>query len=83
VGAIIDAGAVPIHGDVARMKDGRGGLEHALHDGEDHELLFTAAGEVKHDEVKLIGRVMGEREILLNREGRIEKLEAKGWEHLL
>src|SRR5687767_6253101 len=42
VGAVIDAAAVPIHDDALLLmrRDGRPPLEHALHDGEDYELLF-------------------------------------------
>jgi thiamine-monophosphate kinase len=40
VGAIIDAAAVPIHADAVKM--GGDPLRHALHDGEDYELLFTS-----------------------------------------
>ena len=42
VGAVIDADRVPIHADARKMNDARTPLEHALHDGEDHELLFAA-----------------------------------------
>ena len=43
VGALIDASLIPIHADAVKLsqQDGRPPLEHALHDGEDHELLFT------------------------------------------
>jgi thiamine-monophosphate kinase len=43
VGAVIDAAAVPVHGDVYRCRDGRSPLEHALDDGEDFELLLAHA----------------------------------------
>lgn len=43
-GAIVDASRLPIHADARRMADqsGRSPTWHALHDGEDFELLFTA-----------------------------------------
>jgi len=41
VGADVDPAALPIHDDVARHHDGRSALEHALHDGEDFELLLA------------------------------------------
>src|SRR5688500_2054954 len=43
VGVVIDADAVPIHEDAQALfrRDRRTPLEHALHDGEDYELLFT------------------------------------------
>lgn len=41
VGADVDPAAIPVHEDVARHGDGRAPLEHALHDGEDFELLLA------------------------------------------
>ncbi|MEZ6067871.1 MAG: thiamine-phosphate kinase [Planctomycetaceae bacterium] len=41
VGAIIDAPAVPIHADVPAALPASTRLSHALHDGEDFELLFA------------------------------------------
>jgi thiamine-monophosphate kinase len=79
VGAIIDAAKVPIHADATAMRDGRTPLEHALHDGEDHELLYTAApGAGKHTQ---IGMITAEPGIFLLRDGQRELLEPKGWEH--
>jgi thiamine-monophosphate kinase len=41
-GAIVNAAALPIHDDAIEMRrDGRSPLEHALHDGEDYELLVV------------------------------------------
>lgn len=39
----IDVGSVPIHSDARRAaaRSGRSALQHALHDGEDHELVAT------------------------------------------
>ena len=52
VGAEIDAAAVPVHEDAKTLsaRDGRDPLDHALNDGEDHELLFTApeSGALAH-----------------------------------
>ncbi len=42
VGLELSAGRIPIHQDVSRMQGDKPPLDHALHDGEDHELLFTA-----------------------------------------
>ncbi|HWE38232.1 MAG TPA: thiamine-phosphate kinase [Isosphaeraceae bacterium] len=45
LGAVLDEGAVPVHEDAVAMArdDGRSPLEHALHDGEDFELLLAVA----------------------------------------
>jgi thiamine-monophosphate kinase len=45
LGAVIDIQAIPIHRDALALarRSGRDGLDHALHDGEDFELCFTAA----------------------------------------
>jgi thiamine-monophosphate kinase len=42
-GVAIDLGSVPIHADARRaaVRSGRSALQHALHDGEDHELVAT------------------------------------------
>jgi thiamine-monophosphate kinase len=49
LGAVIDGGAVPIHGDAEELsrQDGRTALEHALHDGEDYELLLACAAPAR------------------------------------
>ena len=63
------------------QRDGRSPLEHALHDGEDHELLFTS-----HVEPSLgtrIGRIVQGSDVQIQRGGDIEILEARGWEHRL
>ena len=48
VGARLDAASIPIHVDAIELarRDGRPAIEHALHDGEDHELIFTSADDV-------------------------------------
>jgi len=48
VGAMLWADRVPIHPDAMRRaaETGRPALEHALHDGEDFELLFTTSADV-------------------------------------
>ena len=81
VGAVIEAERIPIHPDAILMsqRDGRSPLEHALHDGEDHELLFTA-GALAQAGIR-IGTITAEPEILLEIKGQRLALEAKGWEH--
>jgi len=45
VGAVIFADKIPVHADAIEMsRDGFSPLEHALHDGEDYELLLTMDG---------------------------------------
>jgi thiamine-monophosphate kinase len=81
VGAIVEASKIPIHADVAKLPPGRQSpLEHALHDGEDYELLFTASpGDFP--ECAEIGRIVAETGIFLDRAGERSPLQAKGWEH--
>ena len=84
VGAVIDAGLVPIHPDaLTASRDGRSPLEHALSDGEDHELLLTGRLDGAGLPLIRVGRVTADRQILLDQAGRIEPLEPRGWEHRL
>jgi thiamine-monophosphate kinase len=82
VGAVIDAGLVPIHDDARRMLDSRSPLSHALDDGEDHELLF-AAPECDHPHVIEIGRIVGDAGVWLREGNEMKPLAARGWEHEL
>jgi thiamine-monophosphate kinase len=94
VGAEVDAAAVPVSDDAARLaeRDGRSPLEHALHDGEDFELLFTVgeADAARLEAEKPLGRVPltrigriveGEGVWLVGEGGRRRPLEPGGWEH--
>lgn len=87
VGAEIDADLVPIHPDAAELSrvDQVAPIEHALHDGEDHELLFTAARELSGLPFPCtrIGRIVEGAEILLVRSGVAEPLAPRGWDHRL
>jgi thiamine-monophosphate kinase len=79
VGAIINAAAIPIHEDAIEMRrDGHSPLEHALHDGEDYELLFTS--NARHGAFH-IGIITAEPGIWLERNGVREPLEPQAWEH--
>jgi thiamine-monophosphate kinase len=80
-GAIIEEIAIPIHDDAkVQRADGRTALEHALHDGEDYELLFTAKSEPPLG--VRIGTVTGPAGLWLRlRDGNIEPLRPMGWEH--
>jgi thiamine-monophosphate kinase len=82
VGAIIESAAVPIHPDAVELsrRDGMPALDHALHDGEDYELLFTSGRSF--DKAIRIGRITQELGILLETEsGKLVPIAPKGWEH--
>jgi thiamine-monophosphate kinase len=59
--------------------------ERALHWGGDFELLFTVKpemmGDLKIDGITVIGTVTANKEIILSRNGKIEPLPDKGYEH--
>ena len=85
-GAVVRAADVPIHPDVARLpRNARSPLEHALHDGEDYELLFTIPAAAVNDLpilAHVIGAIQSEPGLRLEHPGgRRYALEAKGWEH--
>ena len=64
----LDLSRIPIHDDanVAAAASGRTALEHALHDGEDHELIATIdAGVAESLGCTVIGRVVDGRGLLL------------------
>lgn len=77
-----------------QLQDSRSPLEHALHDGEDFELLFAVS---EADSMKLqnglfrssgmnlyhIGRFIAEKNVVLKRQGSSEVLPAAGYEHQL
>jgi thiamine-monophosphate kinase len=85
VGAEIEAEAIP------RAMWGQGkkrpvDLDFALHGGDDYELLFTASqpvpAEVDGVRVTRIGRTTSSSGMrLVDNEGRMQLLEAGGWEH--
>lgn len=102
VGAVIEADRVPVHNDVLGLVGSRVGqsadpaldpaaLDHALHDGEDFELLFAmpahAAGRLDElppvvDHCHLIGRIVAvEQGLTLERDGLREPLKRGGFEH--
>jgi len=66
-------------------------LDHALADGEDYELCFTAAGDVPETlgdvPVTRIGRITGLSAAatpalsLIDTDGRRRNLDPAGWEH--
>ena len=64
-------------------RDGHSPLEHALHDGEDYELLFTATEAGFGSMAKKIGMITASPGIWLQSGDKHEPLEPKGWEHTL
>ncbi|HEX3356084.1 MAG TPA: thiamine-phosphate kinase [Tepidisphaeraceae bacterium] len=84
VGAMIDSAKIPIHPDAMKLsqQDGKSPLDHALHDGEDHELLFTGPQPLPKEFIQ-IGEITAERKIVLVRDGVQTELKAAGWEHPL
>jgi thiamine-monophosphate kinase len=82
VGAVIDADAVPVHTDAVELsrRDGKPPLEHALHDGEDHELLVTVQGDPLPGLIR-IGTVVSDPGVWIQSAGQRQTLPAKGWEH--
>ena len=85
VGAKILSHLVPIHEDAQAefRRDRRSPLEHALHDGEDYELLYT--GPITHASplTTLIGQVVEETGVWLHTPEGVVPLEPLGWEHAL
>jgi thiamine-monophosphate kinase len=84
VGAELDGNQIPIHPDAIQLatNEGFSGPElyfrarwHAIHDGEDYELLFTSNRLV--DNAIRIGTIVGGSGILLDG----EPLQAQAWEH--
>lgn len=81
VGAEIESERIPVHADAVTLsaKDGRPALEHALHDGEDHELAFTSPEAITMPGVVRIGRIVEGQDIRLD--GKV--LLERAWEHTL
>lgn len=88
-GAMLNAAAVPIHDDAVERsrRDALPPLHHALHDGEDYELLFTwrsgTADNPPKDSATRIGTITADTAIWLNHGDKREPLQALGWEHKL
>jgi thiamine-monophosphate kinase len=90
VGAILNETQIPIHDDAKQLseRDGVHPLLHALNDGEDHELLFTASSEPRLNASLFqpirIGTITAGNEMHLDRGGgRLMRIEPRGWEHSL
>jgi thiamine-monophosphate kinase len=95
LGALLEAGAIPVHADAEEMarRDGLSALHHALDDGEDFELCFTAPAEsfrlwkqALGDDFRLhqIGTIRAEPGLFIRLEdGRVEPLAPGGFDHFL
>jgi thiamine-monophosphate kinase len=85
LGAIIEAARVPIHDDAHRLcqRSGRPALEHALHDGEDHELIVAGPGGLGPPLIAIGRLVEGQSLALVQADGTRVPLEPGGWEHRL
>jgi thiamine-monophosphate kinase len=88
VAAMVFEERVPIHPDAVEMRrDGRTPLDHALHDGEDYELLFTTTPEYATlfplpVASTVIGMIAAGAGVWLQRrDGSREPLTPRGWEH--
>jgi thiamine-monophosphate kinase len=84
VGAVVEASRVPVHPDATLLarRDGVEPLRHALHDGEDYELLFTSAAPPSTG--ILVGNItQGGDVVLETSDGVTEPLMPEGWEHKL
>ena len=91
LGAVLHANSIPIAPAAMTLasRDGSDALEHALHDGEDFELIFTMAEErFQHLEkvwnmktkLHVVGRVV-ESGLWMERRGRREPLFPGGFDH--
>jgi thiamine-monophosphate kinase len=94
VGAIIYSSALPIAGCVRSLAPHDSRVDpttFALHGGEEYELLFTAShqnhqrvlalAETTDAPITLIGEIVAQKEVGLERNGRIEPLKPLGYQH--
>jgi thiamine-monophosphate kinase len=89
VGAVVDAGKMPIvRVSDSEQKDEVNPLRLALHGGDDYELLFTVPkSKVRRVPRSLggvtitpIGEITRRREVVVEKTGPSERLEARGWD---
>jgi thiamine-monophosphate kinase len=85
VGAVISRERIPIHPDAVEMsRDGGSPVEHALHDGEDYELLFTSPSIVPDTIARSIGVILpASQGVTLGFDNASVPLIPQGWEHPL
>lgn len=80
VGAVLNADAIPIHPDVQRLPASDiSPLQHALQDGEDYELCYTAQPGIPGGHC--IGRLVVEPGLWLEKNGTREPLKPRGFGH--
>jgi thiamine-monophosphate kinase len=88
VGFLVEEGKIPVDPLVARVaEDGGDALDLALTAGGDFELVFTVSPERFRDAARacnftVIGKVLEERMIVIESEGRRKRLEPRGYEHM-
>ncbi len=81
-------GAVSEDARRASAQDGQPAIEHALHDGEDFELLLAVAGDAREpptiQDVYLhpVGVVVPEGVLIKQPDGNLQPLPARGYDHL-
>lgn len=87
-GARVYAERVPIHDDARALAktSGRTALEHALHDGEDFELLVALPATLdptshRAGELIRVGELVADTSVSLIIGGQFEPLAARGYEH--
>lgn len=85
VGAVIYENEIPVHDHAIEMRrDGHSPIQHALHDGEDYELLYTTREVIPQNLPGIfIGWTTSEPGVRLRTKAGDIPLEPKGWEHSL
>lgn len=96
VGAVIDAGSIPIAECVTEIASEAAGIDPlslALNGGEEYELLFTATSsqknalaelfDVQNTRLNLIGEIVAQKGLRLVRNENSEPLSPAGFEHLI
>ena len=93
VGAVLYEEEIPISTEAKRLarKTGLSALHHALHDGEDYELLFTLSGKESKKlmssrsfpvRLSSIGHINKSRGIKMqDAEGKLKKIKPMGYKH--
>jgi thiamine-monophosphate kinase len=82
LGALIHAQRIPLHPDAIELskRSGKPPLEHALHDGEDYELIVVGEESLP---LSAIGQMQTGEGITLENAGVQTLLSTKAWEHSL